>query len=135
MSATGKQDGNSPVKEPEIPSPDFSIKTGDSAPRINATLQNSGGTAVDIQGATVVFKAAPISGGTTIVAGTVTIDQVTDGSDGTLGMVHYNWTSTDTRTAGAGLFLGEFETVFAGGGGTETFPNSGFISILITSDL
>lgn len=103
--------------------------------RLNATLRNSGGTAVSVQGATVVFKAAPISGGTTIIAGAATIDQVTDGSDGSKGQVHYSWGTADTRTAGAGLFCGEFEVVFAASGGTESFPNDGYILIGVTADL
>jgi hypothetical protein len=63
-----------------------------------------------------------------------TIDQVADGSDGSRGEVHYNWAAADTRNAGAGLFIGEFETTFSSGT-VETFPNDSFVLIGITGDL
>ena len=39
-----------------MPEPEFFLKLGDTASTITANLENSGGTAVDIQGASVRFK-------------------------------------------------------------------------------
>ena len=66
-----------------MPDPDFTIKKGDGASRLQATLENSGGTPVSVQSATVILRMAPIAGGTLTVAGTATIDQVGDGTGAT----------------------------------------------------
>src|SRR6185503_17607857 len=102
------------------PSPDFSIKTGDTASSIYATLENSGGTPVDIQGASVIFRMAPISGGTLTVAGTAVNAQNGAGTvDGSTGDVVFNWAAAPGT---AGLYLAEWEVTFAAGT-IETFPN------------
>ena len=105
-----------------MPDPDFTIKRGDTASRIQATLENSGGTPVSIQGATVLWKMSPLAGGTLTAAGTATIDQVGDGTGatGAMGQVHYNWAATDLSTAN--WYRGEWEVTFAGGA-VQTFPN------------
>lgn len=117
-----------------MPEPDFIIKRGDTASRLQATLENSGGTPVDIQSATILMKMAPISGGTLTLAGAAVIDQVGDGSGtaGAKGQVHYSWGTADTATAG--LYVGEWEVTFASGA-VQTFPNADPFLIAVTSDL
>lgn len=116
-----------------MPAPDFSIKTGDTGSRIQSTLENSGGTAVDISGASVIFKMGPFSGGTLSVAGTAVIDQVGAGTvDGTRGQVHYNWPTGGVTTAD--WYRAEFEVTFASGT-IQTFPNTGYLTVAVTRDL
>ncbi len=103
--------------------------------RIQATLENSGGTAVDIASAAILFKLADIAGGTLQLNGTATNLQVGAGtSDGSLGKVAYNWGTADTTTLGQGLYNGEWQVTF-GSGAVQTFPNSGFFTVAIDSDL
>jgi len=112
-----------------MPDPDFTIKTGDTGSALQATLENSGGTPVSIQGATVLFKMIPIAGGTTVIAATATIDQI---SASTLtGQVHYNWATSDVQTAG--LYLGEWEVTYSSGT-VQTFPNGDPFRIRINED-
>lgn len=118
-----------------MPDPDFSIKAGDTVSRLQATLENSGGTAVDIQSATVLFKLAAISGGTLLMNGTATNLQVGAGTtDGSIGKVAYSWGTADTNNLGPGLFNAEWEVAFASGA-VQTFPNSGYFTIAIGNDL
>lgn len=114
-----------------MPDPDFTLKKGDGASRLQATLENSGGTAITIENATVILRLAPIAGGTLSVAGTATIDQVGAGTavGGSMGQVHYNWGATDTATAG--LYNGEWQVTFASGT-VQTFPNTDPFLLAIT---
>lgn len=113
--------------------PDFSIKTGDTGSRIQSILENSGGTAVDILGASVIFKMGPYSGGTLIIAGTAVIDQVGAGTvDGSRGQVHYNWPTGGVVTAD--WYRAEFEVTFTSGT-VQSFPNDGYVTIAVTRDL
>ncbi len=115
-----------------IPEPDFSIKTGDTASSIYATLEDATGTPVDIQGASVMFKMGPISGGTLSVAGAGTVLQVGAGTlDGSTGDVIYNWSSAPGT---AGLYVSEWEVTFVSGA-VQTFPNDGYNLVKVTSDL
>lgn len=116
-----------------MPTPDFVIKAGDTFAAITDTLTNSGGTAVDIQDATVLFKMAAIAGGTTVVAAEATNAQVGAGTtDGSTGMVAFTWGTSDTATAG--LFLAEWEVTFTGGS-IGTFPNNTYLLVKVMEDL
>lgn len=114
-----------------MPESDFALKLGDTSSAIQSYLENSGGTAIDIQGASVRFKMAPIAGGTVTVDDAATNAQNGDGSDGSRGLVRYSWA---TIAGTAGLYLGEWETTFAGGA-VQTFPNDGYILINVAEDL
>ncbi len=115
-----------------MPSPDFTIKTGDSKSSIYATLENSGGTPIDIQGATIQFKMAPIGGGAAIVSGTATNAQVGAGTlDGSRGDVVFDWPSP---LGTAGFYLGEWQVIYAAGG-TQTFPNGDYVLVNVVQDL
>ncbi len=112
--------------------PDFTIKTGDTQSSIFATLENSGGTPVDIQGATVLFRMSSISGGAVIVSGTATNAQVGAGTlDGSRGDVSYAWAGP---IGTADLYLAEWQVAYATGG-TQTFPNDGYSYVLVTGEL
>jgi len=114
-----------------MPEPDFTLKRHDTASVIQATLVNSGGTAVSVAGGSVLFKMAPISGGTLSAAGTATIEE--NGST-SVGVVHYSWTVGDAAGITTGLYAGEWEVTFANGT-IQSFPNSDPMLINVTSDL
>lgn len=117
-----------------MPEPDFTIKRGDTASRIQATVENAGGTAVSIQNANILLKLAPIAGGTLTLSAAAVIDQVGDGSGtaGAMGQLHYSWGTADT--AAAGLYCGEWEVTFASGA-IQTFPNADPFLVAITEDI
>jgi hypothetical protein len=110
-----------------MPEPDFRLKTGDNASIISSYLENSGGTAVSVAAATVLFKTAPISGGTLTFGGTATID-----GSGTAGHVSYAWPTGGFSTSG--LYLAEWEVTYSTGT-VQSFPNDGYLTILVTDDL
>ncbi len=115
-----------------MPSPDFSIGVGDTQSSIFATLENSGGTPVDIQGATVLFKMAPIGGGSITTSGTATNAQVGAGTlDGSRGDVVFAWPAP---VGTAGFYNGLWQVIYAAGG-TQTFPNSGKLLIQVSEGL
>ena len=116
-----------------VPSPDFTIKTGDTASDMYATLENSGGTAVDIQNATIQFRLGPISGGSLHIDAAAINAQVGAGTlDGSIGDVIYTWGTHVPSTAG--LYLGEWEVTFTNGS-VQTFPNDGHVLVSITGAL
>ena len=114
--------------------PDFLIKTGDTGSKIVVPLEDSTGAAIDIQGATGIFKMGAIAGGTLALAGTVTILQVGAGTSagGSMGYVSYQWPTGGVATSG--LYLAEFEMTYSSGT-IQTFPNGGFMTVLVTDDL
>ena len=48
------------------------------------------------------------------------------------GEVRYSWTTTNTNTAGN--FEAEFQVTFSDGG-VQTYPNDGYIDVIITEDV
>lgn len=116
-----------------MPAPDFSIKTGDTASAVYATLEDANGDAVNISGAAVMFKMGPLSGGTLVVARAGTVAQVGAGTvDGSKGNVVFNWGTSDLSTAD--WYRAEWEVTFSNGA-IETFPNDGFMLVAVTEDL
>jgi hypothetical protein len=111
-----------------VAEPDFLLKRGDTSSSIFSTLENSGGTAVDLTGATVLWKLQPLAGGTLTVAGTATILQ--SGSTA-VGQVQYAWA---TAIGTAGRYLGEWEVTYSGGA-VQSFPNDGYVVVDVVSDL
>jgi hypothetical protein len=104
----------------------FYWKRHDTAPVIQCILEDSSGNAIDLTGASIKFIMAVTVGGTAL-GGTGTIV----GSP-TLGTVSYQPTSTDT--AAAGTYLAEWEVTFASGK-KETFPDPGYLTVIITADV
>lgn len=74
----------------------------------------------------------PIGGGTLSVAGAAVNAQNGAGTtDGSTGDVVYNWAAAPGT---AGLYLAEWEVTFVAGT-VQTFPNAGYVTVLVTADL
>lgn len=111
-----------------MPEPDFTIKVGDTASNIYATLEDESGDPVDIQSAAITFKLAPLSGGTLLVAGPAVNAQVGAGTlDSSVGDVIYVW-GTAGVPATAGWYNAEWEVTFTNGS-VQTFPNTGYMLV------
>ena len=83
----------------------FYLKQNDTAPSIRATLKDGSGSVIDLTGASVRFHMKDLSG-------TVKIDTAaTIISPATSGIVQYNWTGSDTDTAGT--YYAEFEVTYS----------------------
>lgn len=109
------------------------MKTGDTAPIVQATLLDADSAPVDIAGATVRFVMATSPGGGAAVVDAAAVNaQVTTGADGTKGKVTYAWVAEDTATAGS--YVAEFEVTFSDGS-VQTFPTTGFLDCTISDDL
>lgn len=104
----------------------FYIKQNDTTPAIRATLENGSGDAVDLASTTVRFHMRAL-GGTT-----VKVDAAATVINANTGIVQYDWDAADTDTVGT--FQGEFEVTYSDGS-IETFPNNGYIPIVITDDI
>ena len=110
-----------------MPEETFYIKQNDTASFITRDLKDAFGAPVNVTGATVKFsmRVKP--------AGTVKVDDqdavvVTAGT----GRVRYEWTAANTNTADE--YEGEFQVTYANGK-IQTFPNDGYIPIVITDDI
>lgn len=112
-----------------MPQADFYLKRGDTASSMYATLTDSAGAAVDIQGAIVYFRMKPIaSSGTATFNRQATVLQVSNGQDGSKGKVRVDWQDGDTDTGG--LYIGEWLVNYAGGS-DQHFPNDGYVLVQI----
>ena len=107
--------------------PTFYIKQNDTRPELDVFLRDDKDRPINITGATVKFNMRASSDNS------VKIDNgsVTTGSS-TAGRGKYSFTTSYTDTAGN--FDGEFEVTFVGGH-VETFPNDGYIKVIITDDV
>lgn len=108
---------------------DFSIKRGDSEPAIKAQLQDDEGNAVDLSNAdSVSFHMKDPR------ASTVKVDAAASITDAPNGEVQYDWADDGSDTDEPGEYDAEFEVSWSGGG-TETFPNDGFLTVGILEDI
>lgn len=106
---------------------DFSIKRGDTEPAIQAQLQDDQGDAVDLTNAdSVAFHMEGDRETTPKVNASASIDDAANGE------VSYSWDSTDTDETGT--YEAEFQVTWSDGG-TETFPNDGFLEVVIRDDI
>ena len=105
-----------------MPSSTIHVKQYDTAPPASTTLE-VGGTAVDIENATIQFHLKDRAGNI-IVDAAANNDQVGDGSDGTLGMVSYDWADGDTDDPISGG-RAEWEVTFIDGT-VRRFPTKGY---------
>lgn len=109
------------------------IKAGDTAPAVNATLFDAAGEPVDLNGASVRFVAAVNNDShAVLVDSAATLVQVASGTDGSKGMVRYDWAAGDTTTAEE--CVAEFEVTYSDGT-VQTFPTEGYIPMTIEDDL
>jgi hypothetical protein len=105
----------------------FYIKQNDTSPAIRAVLKDGDGVPINLDGATVRFHMRPI--GET----TVTVDAAASVvSPSSAGIVEYSWDAGDTDAIGS--FKAEFEVTYSDNT-IETFPNNGYISVVITGEL
>lgn len=104
----------------------FKIKTNDTSPKLTVDLENASGSAIDLSGSTARFHMKKY-GETSLK-----VDDSADITDADNGRVEYTWSSGDTDTAGT--YYGEIEVTY-GDGAVETFPNSGYFTIIIQEDL
>lgn len=101
----------------------FYIKRGDTSPKLIYTLSPP----VNLTGASVVFNMRKSGLANTVNRGAAAIV-----APATAGVVSYGWTAPDTVLAGT--FIGEFEVTYADGT-IETYPNSGYLNVIISDDL
>ena len=104
----------------------FNIKQNDTRPTLSVVVADSSGTAINITGASVLFKMRAVNSSSLKVNSSATITNASNGA------VSYTFSASDTDTAG--LFQGEFQVTFSGGA-IETFPNSEYISINVLAAL
>lgn len=109
-----------------MPSPDFVIGQRDSAATLESQLLDADQNPVNINGASVALRVAPIGGTALVVNGTATI------VNGTIGEVAY--TMSTLQTADDGFYLGQWEVTYAGGQ-IQTFPEPGFMLIQVERQL
>lgn len=99
----------------------FTVKRGDTSPSLQYNLQ----PAVSLGGASVVFNMSLRSTGAVVInraPATIVAD----------GVVRYDWQPGDSDVAGT--YLAEFEVTYSDSG-VETFPNEGFIVVVVTDDI
>ena len=105
----------------------FYIKQNDTRPDLDVFLRDDKDRTINVTGATVKFNMRNASDNIVKVnAGSVTTVSSTSGR------VKYSFSTADTDTAGN--FDGEFQVTFVGGQ-VETFPNDGYIKVIITDDV
>lgn len=104
----------------------FTLKQNDTSPAMTATLQDAAGAPVNLTGASVRFhtrrngKAA------------ATVDAAAVIVNAAAGSVRYNWSPPDTAISGT--YQAEFEVTYADGS-IETYPNTGYIDVVIIDDI
>lgn len=105
----------------------FYIKEGDTSPAIEYALTP---TDIVLTAASVVLNMKDRRGNVKVSrqAGTIT----DDGAASDTPKVQYDWASADTDTAGT--YYAEFEVTYADAT-VETFPNDGFITVVIKKDI
>lgn len=101
------------------------MKRGDTGPRLVYALSPA---EVDLTGATVRFNMRSRQAGTVRVNRAAAVIVTATGTP----TVAYDWQPGDTAVAE--LCDAEFEVTYAGGA-VETFPNTGFIAVVITGDI
>lgn len=104
----------------------FTIKQGDTGPRLLYALTPA--AEVDLTGATVLFNMRSRLAGTVRInraAAVIVTDTITP-------TVAYDWQAGNTAVAE--LCEAEFEVTYAGGA-VETFPNNGFITVVVADDI
>ena len=107
--------------------PTFYIKQNDTRPELDVFLRDDKDRSINVTGATVKFNMRN-SADNTVKIDTGSVTTVSS----TAGRVKYSFTAANTDTAGN--FEGEFQVTFVGGQ-VETFPNDGYIKVIITDDV
>lgn len=105
----------------------FNLKQNDRKPSMVATLRYENGTIRDLTGCTVKFLMRRARGWTAKVNAAATV------TDAAGGVVRYDWASGDTDTVGR--WQGEFQVTETATGKLETFPNVGYLAVVIADDI
>jgi hypothetical protein len=100
----------------------FYMKLNNTSPALQVTLKDANGTPVDLTGASVRFHMRAVG------ATTAKVDAAAALVTAASGIVKYAWIAGDTDTAGR--YEAEFEVTF-GDSSVETFPNRGFIPVMV----
>jgi len=107
---------------------EFFMKQNDTAPSLAITVLNkSTKLPLSLVGATAKFSMRA-SGSVVAKVNGVSADVY----DETGGKVRYNWTASDTDTVGE--YEAEFEVTLQGGG-IVTFPQDGYIKVIVLDDI
>lgn len=104
----------------------FYIKQNDTSPAIAGALKDADGNAVNVSGSTIKFNMRSRGGAVKIDEGSGAV------VSGVSGTVKYVWQAGDTDTAGT--YEAEFEVTYTDAT-KETFPNNGYISVVITPEI
>ena len=104
----------------------FRIKTNDTSPSLVVTLTDYAGNKVNLTGATARFHMKKYG------ASSLKVDAAATVSSALNGKVTYDWSASDTDTAGT--YYGEIEITYSDSK-VETFPNNGYFTIIINEDL
>ena len=110
-----------------MPVDTFYIKQNDTVPPLEVLLKDAYGAPVNVTGATIKFSMRVKPAGT-VKVNAQTADIVTAGA----GRVKYAWAAANTDTADE--YEGEFQVTYSNGG-IQTFPNDGFINVVVTDDV
>lgn len=100
----------------------FTIKRGDTSPALRFAIEPE---STDLTLATCTFQMRPRRGA-------IAIDSEATVENLSPPVLRYNWASGDTDATG--VYEAEFRVTYADGT-VETFPNSGFISVVIKGDV
>lgn len=105
----------------------FYIKQNDSSPSLRVSIKDGDGDAINLTGASVRFHLVAVGETTPVIdaPANIVVPEIA-------GIVQYDWESSQTSVVGS--YKGEFEVTFPGGS-VETFPNSGYISVVVTKEL
>jgi hypothetical protein len=104
----------------------FIIKQNDTSPALLARLVKPDRTAADVSGAAVLFHLRNKRNRNTVLIAPAAV------VDGPTGVVRYDWAVGDTQTAGD--YEGEFQVTYVDTT-VETFPNEGYMEIIIPAEL
>lgn len=106
----------------------FNIKQNDTAPALKVKLLNDNGNLKkDMDLISSVQFHMMDRDENTVISKSGTIISEDDST------VAYDWDDGDTESVGK--YRGEFELEYDNQGGTETFPNSGYIDVIIDEDI
>lgn len=100
----------------------FYLKEGDTAPKLQASLKNPDGTAVDLTNANVDIRIAKARGGGNIESGNAFT------TDANNGVIEYDLAQVNTDNDGR--YRVEFEVTYIDGS-VETFPNKGYHTLMV----
>ena len=106
---------------------DLIIRQGDTVPTLSLTVLDQNNNPLNLTGASPYFAMRALSSTTYTTYALMTI------VNATAGQVSYSWSTADTQTAG--IFMGEIHVSGGSIGGTYTFPNDGYLDIVIEENI